>query len=222
MKMRKNLLLLGASLLALPALAQEGPAWSANVALSTDYVWRGISQSNEDFAISGGFDVSYGSFYAGTWASNVDFENASDTNLEIDFYGGFTGEFAGGVAWDVGLIYYTYPDSGGSDLDFLELKGGLSYEFESGLGVSGTAWYDPDNKNFYTEAGAGFSPMENFSVDATLGYYNFDAGGDYTNWTLGGTLSLPAFDVGVRYTGTDVDSVSIADDRIVLVLSRSL
>jgi uncharacterized protein (TIGR02001 family) len=224
----KTLCQFGASLLALPMLltaqaqAQTAPEYSGNVALSTDYVWRGISQSNGDIALSGGFDASFGAFYAGVWGSNVDFDNAGDTNFELDIYGGVTGEFPGGVTWDVGFISYIYPDSGPDDLDFVEVKGGLGYAFESGFEVGGTLFYDPDNKNLYSEASAAYGFTDTFGVDVTLGQYSFDQGDDYTNWSLGGTLSAAGFDFGLRYTGTDIDSVEIADDRVVFSIARAL
>ena len=200
--------------------------WSGNVALTTDYVWRGISQSNEDFAIQGGFDYSNGMFYAGTWASNVDFsDEPEDTNLEVDLYGGLAGETESGISWDVGFIYYAYPDTDESDIDFIELQGALGYTFASGVSVGGAVYWDPDNENIYVEGSAGYSLTDEFSVDASVGNYSFDGGGDYTNWSLGGTYSLPAgIDVDLRYWDTDGDDIygSIAEERVVLTLAKSL
>ena len=70
----------GVALVALLATAGTAMAegeWSGNVAMTSDYTWRGVSQSNEDPAIQGGFDYANGLFYAGTWASNVDFGDDS-------------------------------------------------------------------------------------------------------------------------------------------------
>ncbi|MDQ7072995.1 MAG: TorF family putative porin [Gammaproteobacteria bacterium] len=79
-----------------------------SVALSTDYVWRGYSQTDNDPAISGSFDYAHASgFYAGTWASNVSF--ATDTDIEIDVYAGFGGELDNGLGWDIGWLRYIYP-----------------------------------------------------------------------------------------------------------------
>jgi len=223
--MRSKILQAGVALAVMAAAAGTASAqgeFSGNVTLTTDYVWRGISQTNEDMAIQGGFDYTNGMFYAGVWASNVDFGDATDTNVELDFYGGIAGEFEGGLGWDLGLIYYSYPDAEEEDLDFLELTAALSYEFEGGLGLGGALFYDPDNKNTYIEASAGYSLTEAFSIDGTLGNYSFDGGGDYTNWSLGATYSLKGFDLDLRYWGTDVDDLSIADDRIVFSISRSL
>ena len=90
-------------------MAEDSPhEFSANVALSTDYMYRGGSQTNEQPAISGGFDYAHSSgVYAGLWASNVDFGDSA--NIEIDFYGGIAGEISNGIGWDVGALYYHYP-----------------------------------------------------------------------------------------------------------------
>lgn len=207
------------------AACAEGE-WSGNVALSTDYVWRGISQSNEDMAISGGFDYSNGIFYAGTWASNVDFgDEPEDTNVEWDFYGGLAGETAGGVSWDVGVIYYAYPDAETGDYDFVELKGALGYTFTGGVSVGGALYWDPDNQNVYVEGSADYSFTDALSVGATVGNYSFDGGGDYTNWSLGGSYATPVgIDLGLRYYDTDGDDLygSIAEERIVFSVSKAL
>lgn len=218
---RASLLAAAAMFAATGTAAAEGE-FSGNVALSTDYVWRGISQSNGDIALSGGFDYSNGIFYAGTWASNIDFGDASDANLEVDLYGGIASEFANGITWDLGVIYYAYPDTDSEDLDFVELKGALGYEFDGGLAVGAEAYYDPDNKNMYLNATAGFALSDNFGVDASVGNYQFDAGGDYTNWSVGASTSAAGFGFDLRYWGTDVDGVDVADDRIVLTVSRSM
>ncbi|MEZ5997671.1 MAG: TorF family putative porin [Hyphomonas sp.] len=217
----------GVALAALTTVAGAAYAegeWSANVALSSDYVWRGISQSNEDPAISGGFDYANGMFYAGTWASNVDFEDgAEDTNMEVDFYGGLSSSFANGVTWDVGVIYYAYPDADTGDYDFYEVYGGLSYDFATGVSVGGTVSWDPDNQNVYVEGSVGYAFTDAFSVDATLGNYSFDAGGDYTTWSAGGTYSTPVgIDLGLRYYDTDIDALSIAEDRVVFSISKAM
>lgn len=217
----------GVALVALTAAAGAAYAegeWSGNVSISSDYVWRGISQTNEDPAISGGFDYANGMFYAGTWASNVDFEDgAEDTNMEVDFYGGLTSSFSNGVGWDVGVIYYAYPDADDADYDFFEIYGGLSYEFEGGVGVGGTVSWDPDNQNVYVEGSASYAFTDAFGVDATVGNYSFDGGGDYTNWSVGASYATPVgIDLGLRYTDTDIDGTTIAEDRVVFSISKAL
>ena len=218
--MIRKLLLAGVAAMAVsaPAVAEV----SGNVALSTEYVWRGISQSNEDLAVSGGFDFSQDIFYVGTWASNVDFEDPDDTNLELDLYGGVASEFGNGVGWDLGFIYYMYPSADSSDLDFVELYGGLSTELENGLALGGYLYWDPDNETVYLDTSAGFAVTDSFGVDATLGAY-LDGFDEYTNWSLGATYSAVGLDFDLRYWGNDVDGGGdIADDRIVFTISKSL
>src|SRR5262245_52260801 len=93
----------------------RGCTTAGNVGLTTDYVFRGISQSNEEGAVQGGVDLTCGRFYAGVWGSSVAFDNGS----EVDIYGGFK-HTTGPVTWDLGLIYYSYP--GVRDDNYVELK----------------------------------------------------------------------------------------------------
>ena len=207
-----------AAALSTPVLAEEVTV-SGNVAVSTEYVWRGVTQSNGDISISGGFDLEAGGFYAGTWLANVDFEDASDTNIEWDIYAGYGGEFAGGVGYDVGMIYYMYPDSDDSDLDFLEIYGGLSYEFEGGPAVGGTLYWDPDNETMYLDTSVDFAITETVSVGAVLGAY-LDGFDEYTNWGLGATWASPVgLDLSLFYYDNDLDG---GDDAIVFSVAKSL
>lgn len=220
--MIRNIFLAGiaAAAISAPAMAQEVEV-SGNVAIGTEYVWRGVTQSNGDMAISGGFDLAAGNFYAGTWASNVDFEDSSDTNIEWDFYAGFGGGFGESPAWwDVGIIYYAYPDSGDLDYDFVELYGGIGADFEYGLGIGAYLYLDPDNENYYVEGSAGYSFTDSFSADLTLGNYSFDGGGDYTTYNLGATYATPiGLDLDLRYWDTDING---SDDAVVFTVSKAL
>lgn len=202
-----------------PAALAEGE-FSGNVALTTDYVWRGISQNNENPAIQGGFDFANGAFYAGTWASIVDFGGA---NMELDLYGGFAGETEGGLSWDVGVIGYVYPDA--DDLDFVEVYGGLGATLGV-IDVGGYLYLDPDNETAYVDFSAGFSASETLGFDATIGSY-LDGGDDfveeYTNYSVGATLSTEWVDFDLRFWGNDSDSTDgTADERVVLTVSRAL
>lgn len=207
-------LAVAAGAFAAPAIA-EGE-FSGNVALTSDYVWRGFSQNSENPAIQGGFDYADGAFYVGTWASIVDFGGA---NMELDLYGGFAGETEAGLGWDVGVIGYIYPDT--DDLDFLEVYGGLSYEFDGGVGVGGTVYFDPDNETVYLDTGIGYGVTDTFSVDATVGAY-LDGFDEYQNYSLGGTFSTDYVDFDLRVWATDIDDDDLAEERIVLTVSRAL
>ena len=110
-------------LIAATALLASTGAWAADASLTiegvSDYRFRGISQSAGDPALQGSFDIAFDNgWYVGTWASNVDFGDNAD--VEIDWYGGYYWEINDTVALDVLLTYYTYPGYD-YDADYLEL-----------------------------------------------------------------------------------------------------
>ena len=220
---RAALLAAVTGVLATPALAQEG-SWSGNVTLTSDYVFRGITQTDGAPMVQGGFDYANDDFYVGTWASGVDFGDGTST--EIDFYGGWT-PTVGVFDLDLGAIYYYYPDAPDDpSQNFIEVYAGCSTTLGEYVEVGASVAYSPD---FYLETGDAFYwagsvgvPLgENFGIDATIGYSDFeeDVGGDYTDYSLGLTTSAGGFDFDLRYIGTDIDS---NDDTVVFSISRSL
>jgi uncharacterized protein (TIGR02001 family) len=210
-----------AAALALLASAGTASAQSAevsvNAAVTSDYMYRGFSQTNEDPAFQAGVDVTIGSFYAGAWASQVDF--GDNTDAEIDLYGGFRGETKG-YAWDVGVITYLYAPGNNSDYDFVELKAAVSRAV--GPVTAGAAvyfspdFYGADDEATYLEGNASYAVVENFTVSGALGKQWLSVGDDYTTWNLGGTYAFPGtpLSLDVRYHDTDVDNVALADGRV--------
>ena len=86
---------------------------SGNVSLTSDYRFRGISQSDTQLAVQGGFDIAFeNGLYVGVWGSNVDFGAGAAPDLELDYYVGFSGDISEDVGFDVGYIYYDYPKKG--------------------------------------------------------------------------------------------------------------
>ena len=200
-------------------------AWStsANVALSSEYVWRGITQTDSDPAISGGLDVAHSSgLYAGVWASNVDF--GDDASSEFDYYAGFASDIADtGFSYDLGAIYYDYPGASELDYDFTELYGSLSYSFLT-AGVAYTV--DADNKaaedNVYYSLDATYD-IGMFSLAAGVGYYDFDAGGEYTNYHVGASTELAGFGLDLTYSAVDNDGEALGgDDQFIFTISKSM
>jgi uncharacterized protein (TIGR02001 family) len=213
-----------------PAPEARACSTVANVGLTTDYVFRGISQTNEEAAVQGGVDFTCGRFYAGVWASSF-FGDSGAT--EVDLYGGFK-HTTGPVTWDFGLLYYSYPGSFDGDGNYVELKVGASGDIWKGGTLAGTVFYAPDYNGslgaVWTLEGsltqvlpkvAMFSP----SVSATVGRSIFDDKLfgvfelDYTYWNVGLTLGfLEKWSVDFRYWGTDGDGLAdtpLADDRFV-------
>lgn len=105
------------------AAATPEHTFTANVSLTSEYIYRGIAQSARKPAIQGGFDYSHSSgLYAGVWGSSIswltdgvggDGVKAGSAPVEIDVYGGYKNTFAGGDwNYDVGVLTYNYPHSG--------------------------------------------------------------------------------------------------------------
>lgn len=224
---RALLLAAAVGALSAPTALAEGE-FSGNIALTSDYVFRGSSQTDGAPTIQGGFDYATDTFYAGTWASGVDFGDGTST--EIDLYAGWTPS-AGEFDFDLGFIYYLYPDAPDEpEQNFVEVYAGASTTL--GIFDVGASYaYSPD---FYLETGSagyfnasiGTALGENFGIDASVGYQDFydedEAGMDaeYTDYSIGLTTSVADYvDLDFRYIGTDVDG---KDDTFVVTVSRSL
>ena len=115
-------------------------------AATSDYVFRGLSLTNDDPAAQGSIDASYGIFYAGAWASNVDGAGyrAVGTRSLCRCKAGL-----GPVTFDFGVVGYLYPGSSKTGLDdYVELKAGASMEIVKSLTGGLTFWYTPSQENY--------------------------------------------------------------------------
>ena len=196
---------------------------SFNLTATSDYVWRGVSQSDEDFAIQGGADFESGIFYAGTWASTVDF--GDETDAEWDIYLGVAPS-AAGFDWDFGVTHYMYMgDADGSDYDFTEASAAVSRAIGAvtyGMKVA----YSPDffgaeDDATYLEANFELEPAPQWSVSGAVGQQWVDSGADYLGWNLGvGYAFNDVFGLDLRYHDTNEhDWGDIFDSRVVVSLT---
>jgi uncharacterized protein (TIGR02001 family) len=224
MKKLSALCLTGALMASTSAMAWESEdgSWStsASVALSTEYVWRGVSQTMSDPAISGSFDVGHATgLYAGVWGSNVDF--GSDASAEIDYYAGFSSDIGDtGFSYDIGGLYYDYPSE--EELNFFEVYGSVSYSFLSAGIAYSLDWFDTEAEDdvYYTlDASYDLAP---FSLAAGIGYYDYDAGDDYTNWYLSASTELAGFGLDLTYSDTDEDDSELMESTVILTISKSM
>jgi uncharacterized protein (TIGR02001 family) len=205
---------------------------TGNIGFYSQYIFRGLNQTDKEPALQGGLDYSHSSgFYLGTWASNIswlrDFGAYSGGgSLEMDFYGGFRGPIGkSDFGYDVGLLYYYYPGTvvpGGVKADTVELYGALSWKW-----LSGKYSYSIDNKTFgvpnsdgtwYLDFSANFPVNDKFSIQAHYGIQEFDGStpagvsndsfASYKDWKIGATYALPKdFTIGAFYTDTDMNTV---------------
>ena len=194
---------------------------SSNVTLATDYIFRGVTQTDHSPAIQGGFDVTGSSFYAGSWASNVDFNDG--TNIELDLYAGITPTF-GEFTFDLGGIFYAYPGSpdDAGEQDFVEVFAGVSRDFgalswDVKLSYS-SDFYLETGPAWYREIGVALPLSDTLSLDGRYGRSTFDdiPSADYEDYQLGLTLSALDLDWDLRW----YDS-AITDSRVVFSISRS-
>ncbi|UTW45485.1 TorF family putative porin [bacterium SCSIO 12696] len=217
--------------LVLPAgVAQAEDSISANITLNTDYVFRGQSQTGEHGSIQGGFDYEAESgFYAGAWASNVDF--GSSAQVELDFYGGYAGSFSEGVDYDIGVIFYTY--TGESALDYEELTFSVSFsDISLGLIYSDEYLGEGGESFYYLSSDYSISLPQEYALDLHLGLNSaddmditFDGSGDdsYIDWSAVVSKNFAGADFSLGYYGTDIGSGNqLADDRLVFSVSKSL
>ena len=103
--------------------------FSATIAFTTDYVYRGISQTSEDVALQSSLDWNHDSgVYVGMWGTNIDFKDGS-SQLELDVYGGYASEYEG-ISYDFMILGYLYPGADSDlDQDFVEFSLALGYDF---------------------------------------------------------------------------------------------
>lgn len=199
-----------------------------NVGVQSDYVFRGVSQTEEDAGVFGGVDLTYDTFYAGVAAYNVSYPGDPDTNAEIDLYGGVR-PVVGDWTFDLGAIAYIYTNQpGGADYSYAEAKVGASRSFDA-LTVSALGFYSPDffgaaeDESFYGEINAAYRFNDRFTGSAALGRQWVSSTFDYTTWNVGGTFALTdTFGLDVRYYDTDEHEFGdIYDGRVVASLKAT-
>lgn len=163
---------------------------SGNIGYTSNYLWRGQTQTNDQSAISGGIDYSHSSgFYAGLWTSNVSWTPTPGS--ELDAYLGYAGK-AGEFTYDVGYINYGYPQNSGSDFSEVYLGGGygpVSFKYST----------DSANSTSYMELGASFDLSEKMGLG--LHYGSGTAGTYDTDYSV--TLSSGDFSFGISNWSND-------------------
>ena len=170
--------LAGVLVLALVPMTSQAEV-SLNVGVASNYLFRGVTQTDDAAAIQGGIDYeAENGFYVGAWASNVDFDGAG---YELDLYLGYAMELDNGLGLDFGYLYYAYPDAAPDDIDFGEIYFTLSHGVFSG-GVAYTVHSDNDGGLFdsgdvYYHVGVGLPLPANLSLGLTAGYYDFSNDG---------------------------------------------
>ncbi|MEG3175920.1 TorF family putative porin [Sphingomonas sp. RB3P16] len=226
------------TVIATPAFADETDppppvVLAGSVAIVNDYRFRGVSQSDNEFAIQGGISATHKSgLYVGTWASNLSgWGTFGGANMELDLYGGYKRSLGGGTAVDVGLTWYMYP--GGADLtDFGEGYAKLSTTLGPVSALAGVAYapkqralgnfsntpqsrgQSQDNLYLWGDVSSGI-PTTPVTAKAHLGYSWGNPGlgpngtsvtptGAYLDYLVGLDVTFKPVTLGVAYVGTDI------------------
>jgi uncharacterized protein (TIGR02001 family) len=202
---------------------------TVNGGFMTDYVFRGISQNDNDPSVFAGVDLAYKMFYVGVWGAAVD-DVVSNGGTEIDVYGGIKHSVRG-LDFDFGLIYYGYPSQGALQVfnsDYLELKAAVSTKILSDMTVTGSVFWSPD---YAVETGSTWTiegkvskplPLAGLVLSGALGYVTSDDDGyrfsdfygddSYTYWNIGLSRTFREhYTIDLRYSGTDVNKDAAAD-----------
>jgi uncharacterized protein (TIGR02001 family) len=219
---------------------------TGTAALTSDYVFRGVSQTGGDPALQAGFESAAESgWYAGLWGSNVSWLSDLSTSaapisssVEIDAYGGFRGRFSEALGFDAGAIFYGYPGdfpAGFNEADTLELYFGLSWDIW-GLKVSYAPTdlfgYPDSDGSQYLELNANWPLTSTWTLNAHAGHQWIESNDafDYTDWKLGLTWAwVDGFSVAAAYVDTNAEDAlytnpfgtRVADATVMLTLTKA-
>ena len=225
--MRRILILSALLCISADAAPQD---WTAYINLTTDYVKRGVSQSDSHGAAQLGGEVAFDSgIYAGAWGSTADIDNGPNRHRdkEVNLYAGYGRDISPKLRLSAYIVSYNYPgQTGAIDYDYVEYTLSSNYDDRLWLEYS----YSPDlyNTGFSTsniEAIAELPLHDELRMSAGIGHYDTSrlTGATYTYWQLGITRALRWADIDLRYHDTDRDVFIIstpdrAEARLVLSL----
>ena len=213
--MKKSLIALSIATLAgaLPAVSFADMAY--NVGAFTDYRYRGISQTRKRPALQAGADFTQGAVYLGAWASTIQWvkDAGGDASVEIDLYGGFKGELAKDVAYDVGVLAYVYPSNQlKPNANTTEIYGAVTFgpvTAKYSHSVTNT-FGNPKSKNSgYLDLSASFEITDGWSLAPHIGHQRisgtFSSAASYTDYSLTLSKDFKGLAPSIALVGTDAN-----------------
>ena len=228
------------------AAASEAPvAVSANAALTSDYRYRGISQTRLQDALQGGADLVHNAsgLYAGAWASTIKWtrDAGGDGNIELDLYAGKRGELADGFAYDVGVLTYVYPSNkldrvpGFVSANTTEAYGQLAYGpalIKYSHALTNLFGFVDSKHSGYLDLAANLDAGSGTTVNLHAGRQRVahNSAASYTDWKLGVTREIGPVTAALAYIGTNAGKVAYASpangkflgkSALVLTLSKT-
>ena len=228
--------LTAAALVTVSGIAVAADEISANVSLATDYIWRGVSQTNQKPAISGGFDYSHDfsdsiSWYLGTWGGNVDpqfFGGYHSPTMELDTYTGISGG-KDDLTYDAGWLRYNYP--GGKENGTTEWHLGGGWKWFGATYYYSKDWFGTGDDSSRIEGTFDYDLPYEISLSSSVAN-NYGDGTDdffndsYVDWKIGVSKKWKGVDWGLAYTDTNINKSNcgnsdLCDAHYVASLSKS-
>jgi uncharacterized protein (TIGR02001 family) len=190
--------------------------------LASEYIFRGVSLSNDQPAMQGSIDYGLGGFHAGVWGTSGQFGTG---NVELDYTAGYGGDI-GAFTYDATVIYYTYPGDG-ADGNYFVVVGTLGRDF----GIAAThvgAGYTPKGQAAFGDDDAMYLfadlsiPIPNTPISAGfhVGYEDFGIGGTRTHWTAGLTADFAGLTWAAQYVDTNRPGGNL-DSRALFSVTKS-
>lgn len=211
---------------AAPPEVEESSPFSATLAVTSDYVFRGLSQTDEGPAFQAGavYSAPMG-FYVGAWASNVDF-GTGDPDFEVDTFVGYNTDIGASVNFDVMANRYNYPGAGASNYWELITKTTFLENYSVSVAYTDDV-FGTDSDSWYYAAGASFGLPADIGLGLSAGVTEFEsAGTDYKDWSVSLSKGFGPLTVSAAYIGTDDDGEQaygdIAGDRVVVTATIGL
>lgn len=218
--------------------------FSSTLTMTSSYMFRGISFSNDQPALQGSFDWGYSNVFAGVWGSSLSDGDNSGYELETDWYAGYADSVAG-IDWFVMPIYYSFSDNNSSaEANMWEIWLDASYAINDTFTVHSMYAFTPEmsyknGDGHYIRGDVTANLPQGFSLTAGIGYQDVEGvtgvntDWDYTHWDLTLAKSVAGFDLSLMYSDTSADkatdslnanylgSTDNSDDTVVFTLSRS-
>ena len=204
----KNIFKLGVIAFFSSTMILQSAEFESNVALSSEYMWRGMTQTDGQPAVSGGFDMSGESgAYFGVWGSNVEY--GDDATMELDYYLGYAGELDNGLNYDIGYLLYDFP---GADYDAEEIYLGLGYSYFGFTYYAGQDDID-DTMEFSVSLG---------ETGLGLTYGDMEDFGEYTIISYDLPIDLAGLSVSLSWNDISYEASTGNEDDDVFAITLSM
>ena len=182
--------------------------FESNVSITNDYIWRGMTQSSGEPAISGGFDISGETgLYFGTWGSSIEF-GGDTAAMELDYYFGYANELESGVSYDIGYLAFTYPGDDGAD--FEEVYLGLGYGL---FGATYSIGQDDASDNIEFSLAVG-------ETGIGLTYGDYEDAGKYTTLSYDFPQSVAGLGISIAWSDFSSEEANGDQDGFYITFSK--